>query len=285
MFSKQNITYFLMALIIIWAFGYMAYGNDTPTREEMKQNKIEQLKETNARIEMNNKIAESVCEEESLDKWGAIEIAKYKLSCLEKDIDALIDIDSEIEKEFGTGSVVVWTSTASTVAVHSWIKTDRTEELERLNKEVCKKNINSPICDRETFYRLYKITEERLPWKNFFPILLGITNAESSLGTAYAKNNKGWYCTGYNNLGWIKYRKTDDGKSVRDQKIPDANGCYLYRFDSIDDYWISKVNTIRYGYKGCVNSTTPIKCMSYAYVGDRNVSEASWVRNVSIFLP
>jgi len=78
----------------------MAYGNGTPTREEMKQNKIEQLKETNARIEMNNKIAESVCEEESQEKVGAIEIAKYKLSCLEKDIDAVIDIDSEIEKEF-----------------------------------------------------------------------------------------------------------------------------------------------------------------------------------------
>ena len=46
----------------------MAYGNDIPTREDMKQNKIEQLKETNARIEMNNNIAESVCEKESLDK-------------------------------------------------------------------------------------------------------------------------------------------------------------------------------------------------------------------------
>ena len=117
MFNKQSIVYILMALIIIWAFGYMAYGNDTPTREEMKQNKIEQLKETNARIEMNNKIAESVCEEESQEKEGAIEIAKYKLSCLEKDMKPLIDIDSEIAKEFGTGSVVVWTSTASTVAV------------------------------------------------------------------------------------------------------------------------------------------------------------------------
>ena len=117
MFNKQSIVYILMALIIIWAFGYMAYGNDTPTREEMKQNKIEQLKETNARIEMNNKIAESVCETESQEKVGAIEIAKYKLSCLEKDTKELIDIDSEIAKEFGTGSVVVWTSTASTVAV------------------------------------------------------------------------------------------------------------------------------------------------------------------------
>lgn len=113
----KNIIYALMALIIIWAFAYMAYGADTPTREEMKQNKIEQLKETNARIEMNNKIAESVCETESLEKWKAIEIARYKLSCLEKDTKELIDIDSEIAKEFGTGSVVVWTSTASTVAV------------------------------------------------------------------------------------------------------------------------------------------------------------------------
>ena len=109
MFNKQNITYFLMALIIIWAFGYMAYGSGTPTREEMKQNKIEQLKETNARIEMNNKIAESVCETESLEKGSAIERARYKLSCLEKDTKPLIDIDKEIEKEFGTGSVVVWT--------------------------------------------------------------------------------------------------------------------------------------------------------------------------------
>ena len=117
MFSKQNLTYLIMALIIIWAFGYMAYGNDTPTREEMKQNKIEQLKETNARIEMNNKIAESVCEEESQEKVGAIEIAKYKLSCLEKDMKPLIDIDKEIEKEFGTGSVVVWTVTDASSSV------------------------------------------------------------------------------------------------------------------------------------------------------------------------
>lgn len=107
--NKTTITYFLMALIIIWAFGYMAYGSGTPTREEMKQNKIEQLKEDNARIETHNKMVESVCETESLDKGSAIEIARYKLSCLEKDTKPLIDIDSEIEKEFGTGSVVVWT--------------------------------------------------------------------------------------------------------------------------------------------------------------------------------
>ncbi len=78
----------------------MAYGSDTPTREEMKQNKIEQLKEDNARIETHNKMVESVCETESQEKVGAIEIARYKLSCLEKDTKPLIDIDKEIEKEF-----------------------------------------------------------------------------------------------------------------------------------------------------------------------------------------
>ena len=106
-----------MALIIIWAFAYMAYGADTPTREEMKQNKIEQLKETNARIETHNKMVESVCEEESQEKVGAIEIARYKLSCLEKDTKPLIDIDKEIEKEFWTGSVVVWTVTDASSSV------------------------------------------------------------------------------------------------------------------------------------------------------------------------
>lgn len=122
MFSKQNLTYLIMALIIIWAFGYMAYGNDTPTREEMKQNKIEQLKETNARIEMNNKIAESVCETESQEKVGAIEIAKYKLSCLEKDMKPLIDIDSEIEKEF-------WTWTASGGAISTVPERKQTKQI------------------------------------------------------------------------------------------------------------------------------------------------------------
>ena len=114
---KQNIIYTIMALIIIWAFAYMAYGADTPTREEMKQNKIEQLKETNARIETHNKMVESVCEEESQEKVGAIEIARYKLSCLEKDTKPLIDIDKEIEKEFWTGSVVVWTVTDASSSV------------------------------------------------------------------------------------------------------------------------------------------------------------------------
>ena len=268
--NKTTITYFLMALIIIWAFGYMAYGEEDNGGDD----KVQAIQESLARLNLHNNMSLKLCNDEAILKEDdAFKRKAYADKCFnEKKAD---DMDLKRQLKDITNS---WTlMTGSTVIPP--------KELDELFANVCKSKPSSPICDRATFDRLYKITEERLPWKNFFPILLGITNAESSLGTAYAKNNKGWFCTGYNNLGWIKYRKTDDGKSVRDQKIPDSNGCYLYKFDSIDDYWISKVNTIRYGYKGCVDSKSPIKCMSYAYVGDRNVSEASWVRNVSIFLP
>ena len=270
MFSKQNIIYLIMALIIIWAFGYMAYGEE----DNGSDDKVQAIQESLARLNLHNNMSLKLCNDEAiLKEEDAFKRKAYADKCFnEKKAD---DIDLKRQLKELTNS---WTlMTGSTVIPP--------KELDELFNKVCKSKPSSPICDRATFDRLYKITEDRLPWKNFFPILLGITNAESSLGTAYAKNNKGWYCTGYNNLGWIKWKKTDDGKSVRDQKIPDSNGCYLYKFDSIDDYWISKVNTIRYGYKWCVNSTTPIKCMSYAYVGDRNVAETSWINNVSIFLP
>jgi len=141
--------------------------------------------------------------------------------------------------------------------------------LTELHKKVCKKQINSPLCnDRKLFY----------------PILLGITNAESSLWLNFSKDRVWWTCAWRNNWGWIKWRKTDSWESVKDQKIPDKYGCYLYKFESIEDYWISKVNTIRFWYKGCIDSKAPIRCLSYAYVWDWNVAEESWISNVSIFL-
>lgn len=160
-----------------------------------------------------------------------------------------------------------------------------TERLSQLHEKVCQKQINSPLCkDEALFDRLYQITEERLPWKNFYPILLGITNAESSLGLNFAKDKVWGTCAGRNNWGGIKWKKTDDGKSVKDQQIPDQFWCYLYKFDSIEDYWISKVNTIRFWYPWCVDSKTPVRCLSGKYVWDPNVQEESWINNVSVFL-
>lgn len=157
--------------------------------------------------------------------------------------------------------------------------------LDALHAKVCKKQINSPLCkDRALFDRLYHLTEERLPNKQFFPILLWITNAESSLGLNFAKDRVWGTCTGRNNWWGIKWKMNDDGTRQKDQSIPDKYGCYLYQFDSIESYWISKINTFRYGYKWCIDHKTPIWCISWAYVWDRNVHEQSWIRNVSIFL-
>lgn len=54
-----------------------------------------------------------------------------------------------------------------------------------------------------------------------FGIALGIMNAESTLGKHYAQGCD----TSYNNWWGIKWKKLDDGSTMKDQKIPDANGC------------------------------------------------------------
>ena len=169
-----------------------------------------------------------------------------------------------------------------------------TEKLSQLHKKVCERQINSPLCkDEALFDRLYQLTEERLPWKNFYPILLWITNAESSLGLNFARDRVWWTCTWRNNWGWTKYKINDD--NTRDFSSPkfwydyknkgkDDYGCYLYPFESVEEFWITKVNGMRFGYPWCINHKTPIRCLSWPYVGDRNVQEQSWINNVSIFL-
>ena len=166
--------------------------------------------------------------------------------------------------------------------------------LDVLHEKVCQKQINSPLCkDEALFDRLYLLTEERLPWKNFYPILLWITNAESSLGLNFAKDRVWWTCTWRNNWWGTKYKINDD--NTRDFSSPkfwydyknkgkDDYGCYLYPFESVEEFWITKVNGMRFGYPWCINHKTPIRCLSWPYVGDRNVQEQSWINNVSIFL-
>lgn len=202
------------------------------------------------------------------------------------EIQKAITACGKLEMKKIVGGNKLMNATGGIAPVPSQIKVSpESDSLESLHTRVCQKQVNSPLCkDKELFHRLYRITEERLPMKHFFPILLGITNAESSLWLNYAKDNIWWTCVWRNNLWGIKWRKTDDWKRVKDQQIPDKYGCYLYKFDSIDDYWISKVNTIRYGYKWCIDSSTPVRCLSFAYVGDPNIAEQSWIKNVSIFI-
>jgi hypothetical protein len=77
----------------------------------------------------------------------------------------------------------------------------------------------------------------------FFRVGIGIMNSESTLGTKYA----GTCDQSYNNFGGIKYRILDTGKAVHDQTIP-QNGCWMYKFATMEDYFGSKYNSLGKGY-------------------------------------
>lgn len=190
---------------------------------------------------------------------------------------------------YDCNKLISWTSSGATIVSAP----KRQEVIDNINKRICEKQINSPLCkDKELLGRLYDITEERLPMKQFFPILIGMTNAESSLGLDFAKDKVGGTCTWRNNLGWAKYQILDNNTRVYkrnlngfDYKYPrDQYDCNLFPFESIEEYWISKVNGIRYWYKGCIDNAKPIECISYAYVWNEKVAERSWINNVSYFL-
>lgn len=132
----------------------------------------------------------------------------------------------------------------------------------------------SPMCNDWTMY---------YSWKQIFEdagvprgIALWIMNAESNIWVNYA-----WTCnSSWNNRGGIKYRKNADWSVTKDQVIPN-NGCRLYKFDTIDDYFKSKANTLWIWYKSCFKTDNPIRCISYSYVWNPKVAEPSWIKNVA----
>ena len=113
--NYKNIIYIAMALVILWAFAYMAYGEDSlPTREELRLQARNQLMEEQQRIDTHNLMVLSVCADDAKEKsTKANEQLKLQSECFEKDKRPDIDIEKEM-KRFETNS---WTSTASTVAV------------------------------------------------------------------------------------------------------------------------------------------------------------------------
>ena len=151
------------------------------------------------------------------------------------------------------------------------------KEDEALMERVCKRN--SPLCnDRDLFMNGKEIFESKWVPRE---LALGIMNAESSLGKYYA-----WTCdASWNNRGGVKRRKEDDWTSVKDQPIPN-DWCWLYRFDSLEDYFNSKANTLGLWYKACMSrgSLEAIAdCVSYSYVGERWVHNPNRVKNVLYF--
>ena len=106
---KNNIIYILMALIIIWAFGYMAYGEEElPTPKEIALKQRARLLAEQEQINKDNFKIRNYCNEYASGAT-ADEMNKSFYDCYRLQKIPNIDIPS-IE----TNS---WTSTASTVAV------------------------------------------------------------------------------------------------------------------------------------------------------------------------
>ncbi len=159
------------------------------------------------------------------------------------------------------------------------ITRDRDARDEVLMDRICaiRKNWWSPLCNDWVTYHLWKrISEERgADWD----IVLWIMFSESHIGS-----NRAWSCdSSWNNRWWVKARRDDDQKVRRDQPIPNWWNCRLYRFDSMEDYFITKANIIGSWYKWCFTRDSKraiVSCISYRYIGDPNKSETHWVNNV-----
>ena len=112
MFSKQNLTYLIMALIIIWAFGYMAYGEEElPTPKEIALQQRARLLEEQAQIDRDNLKILSYCNEYASGA-KADERQKAQYDCYRTQRIPDLDIPS-IE----TNS---WTSSTGKTVLPSW---------------------------------------------------------------------------------------------------------------------------------------------------------------------
>jgi hypothetical protein len=162
-----------------------------------------------------------------------------------------------------------------------WIKLTRAEPIDplvTLHEEICATRSNSPFCDMETLRMVQSIAESKwVPVR----LVIWVSFAESSLATNYNKPA----CAKYNNHWWLKGKMNDNGKVEMyavNRKKPDKNGCYLYKFSSLEEWVRSFVNTISIGYKTCENRT---HCLAFSYVWKPEIAEESWKRNVAKFYP
>lgn len=175
-------------------------------------------------------------------------------------------------------SEYIWTTDDEIGRLIEGAELPKDYDTQKLHAKICQKTSKSPLCeDIEILRRIDSIAREK-----WVPtgLIIGIMFAESTLSTNYNKPA----CKSYNNPYGIKGRKYDNGKVEWYTKTigrADENGCWLYKFDSIDEATYSLANTISIWYKGCNNS---VRCLAFSYVWHPDVAEESWIKRVSQFL-
>lgn len=166
---------------------------------------------------------------------------------------------------------------------YEWDSFDETmkilkESPDTLHLRVCRQVPTSPLCTDPELMEIFNKHAKRTGVPNW--VLIWIAFSESKIGTAFSKlNNHECRETTFN---WFGLKGRHDGlKARRDQKI--GKGCYLYKFESLDDAVGSFANTLSVGYGECFKRKDPVYCMAFNYVWDPNIAEPDWQRRVNIF--
>lgn len=145
---------------------------------------------------------------------------------------------------------------------------------------ICTSVPTSPMCnDYRMLDDLKRIAEER---NVSYKLLLWIMYHESKLGTAFAPSQE---CANSNNWAWLKARKYDDGSVSEwfDKQPNRIEGCWLYNFETVNDFFESLANTISLWYRKCLDRPEPVSCISAVYVGKYSQPRVDSVRKFSDF--
>ena len=146
---------------------------------------------------------------------------------------------------------------------------------EHVMELICKEVSNSPLCwDYVLLNKLKDIADKR---NVDYKLLLGIMYHESKLGTARAPTED---CKGSNNWWGVKARKYDDGTvsewfDKQENRIP---WCWLYNFDTVEEFFESLANTIALGYWKCLERKEAVSCICNIYVGKYSQARVDSVR-------
>lgn len=159
-----------------------------------------------------------------------------------------------------------------------WDEYYKDKEEGKVMSKICELSSSSPMCgDYEMLLRLKRIAWDR--WVDY-KLLLGIMYAESHIWANFNIHN----CWSTNNWAGLKARKYDDGtmsewfdKQYEKLNDENLNGCRLYKFDSVEEFFESLANTISLGYAKC---NEDVYCIMWPYVGHESWA---WVRNVYLF--
>lgn len=156
-----------------------------------------------------------------------------------------------------------------------WNEYYKAEDDEHVMELICKEVENSPLCwDYTLLNDLKEIAEKR---NVSYKLLLGIMYHESKLWTAFAPS---WECSKSNNRAWLKARKYDDGSvsewfDKQENKIP---WCWLYNFETVEEWFESLANTISLWYRKCLERKEAVSCICNVYVGNYSQARVDSVR-------